>query len=585
MKYSNIPAAQNVLLHCKNRGIKQIVISPGSRNAPLIISFTEDPFFVCFSIIDERSAAFFALGLSQQSKEPVALVCTSGSALLNYYPAIAEAFYSDIPLVIISADRPSYKIDIGDGQTIRQKDVFKNHIGYSVSLGQDVIHATETISSLAPHLIDETKQLQEQQNHIQKKNDLALNRALNYARKKKAPVHINIPFEEPLYGIVDKMIVSPQIDSTLIRTAENITDIDHFRQLWHNTHRKIILIGVNQPNAIEQKYLDHFARDPSVLVFTESTSNVHHDNFLSNIDSVIAPIEKSEDREAIFKNLQPKILLTFGGMIVSKKVKAFLREYPPEHHWHVDEKKAYNTFFCLSHYFKMPPNKFFKEFLKEPESVPSNFQAHWFDVKLKYRNKRSVYLKKIPFSDFLALHHIFKRIPRKYNLQLANSTIVRYAQLFDLDPTISVYSNRGTSGIDGSISTAVGAAVHAKEPTLIITGDLSFFYDSNALWNKYTRSDFRIILINNHGGGIFRILPAGEKDKNFETYFETVHDLNAEHLCRLYNVDYQVVVDLINLKSNLSTFYRSSDKPRLLEIITPRKINDKVLLDYFEFIS
>ena len=132
--YSDIPSAQTLVLYFQSVGIKNIVISPGSRNAPLTLSFTKNPFFKCFSIVDERCAGFFALGMAQQLNEPVAVVCTSGSALLNYYPAVAEAFYSDIPLIVVSADRPNHKIDIGDGQTIRQDNVFKRHIGYSANL-------------------------------------------------------------------------------------------------------------------------------------------------------------------------------------------------------------------------------------------------------------------------------------------------------------------------------------------------------------------------------------------------------------------------------------------------------------------
>jgi 2-succinyl-5-enolpyruvyl-6-hydroxy-3-cyclohexene-1-carboxylate synthase len=176
-------------------------------------------------------------------------------------------------------------------------------------------------------------------------------------------------------------------------------------------------------------------------------------------------------------------------------------------------------------------------------------------------------------------------MPNNYLLQLANSSTVRYTQLFDMNPTLRVYCNRGTSGIDGSTSTAIGASVVSETPTLFITGDLSFFYDSNALWNNSIKNNFRIIVINNRGGGIFRILPGKENTDVFETYFETRHNLNAEHLCKMFGFEYRTANSTEILEEVLSDFYRESSCPRLLEINTPTLINDKILIDYFRFIS
>ncbi len=360
MKYSNIPSAQTVVLHCKAKGILDIVISPGSRNAPLTIGFTEDPSFNCFSIVDERCAAFFALGMAQQLQKPVAVLCTSGSALLNYYPAIAEAFYSNIPLVVISADRPSYKIDVGDGQTIRQDHVFDRHIGYSANMKQDVIHATEKVKKYAPQSI--AGNVVSEQVKIQSYNDGELNKALNLAILDKLPVHINVPFEEPLYGKIPEASVTPYFNK-IIKSDAIVEDLDGFLDHWNSAKRKMVLVGVNYPNSVEQRFLDQLANDPSVVVLTETTSNMHHPNYFPCIDSILAPIEKSDSKEQLFEALQPEILLTFGGLVVSKKVKAFLRKYKPIHHWHIDEHKAYDSYFDLSHHFKTKVNAFFDQFL------------------------------------------------------------------------------------------------------------------------------------------------------------------------------------------------------------------------------
>ena len=584
MKYSSIPSAQALVQHCKSKGIQHIVISPGSRNAPLTIGFTENPFFSCFSIVDERCAGFFALGIAQQTKSAVALVCTSGSALLNYYPAIAEAFYSNISLVIVSADRPAYKIDVGDGQTIRQDDVFHRHIGYAANLKQDVTHATAKVRNYLKNLPAE-EALAPYQLEIQDYNDTQIDKALTTAIHQDTPVHINIPFEEPLYNVLEQPTVVPFVPVTEEPLEERTKSLEQFTETWNKASKKMILVGVNEPNSIEQHFLDELAEDPSVLVFTETTSNLHHPSFLTSIDSIIAPIEKAATAHTLFEQLRPAILLTFGGLIVSKKIKAFLRTYKPEQHWHVGTKKANNTFFSLSHHFKNDPNTFFSDFLSGVLPRTSNYQLFWTNIRDAYVAKRGDYISQISFSDFLAFHHITKSIPSGYQLQLANSSTVRYAQLFDIERTITVYCNRGTSGIDGSTSTAIGASLFCSTPTLLITGDLSFFYDSNALWNNYLRADFRIIVVNNGGGGIFRILPGMTNTENYERYFETSHELNAAQLCAMYQIEYQAVRSEESLQEVLADFYLKSDQPKLLEVHTPRILNEKILLSYFDFIS
>ena len=584
MKFSTIPSAQTVAHYCKLYGIQDIVISPGSRNAPLTISFTENNYFNCYSIVDERCAAFFALGMAQQKQKPVAVLCTSGSALLNYYPAIAEAFYSDIPLVVLSADRPSYKIDIGDGQTIRQDHVFDRHIGYSANLKLDVIHATETIRNQGKGLISDTLPIEKQQEAVELFNAQELEKAIKTAIFSSAPVHINIPFEEPLYGTT--LTPNKQHNNDLVKPVEeSLNTLDDYVSLWNSAQRKLVLVGVNNPNSVEQKYLELLANDDSVVVLTETTSNLHHSNFFPSIDSLIASIEKSSHKEELFTQLQPDILLTFGGLIVSKKIKSFLRKYKPKHHWHVNNKKAYDTFFCLTKHFKFSENTFFASLFKNHVSVKSDYYPFWSKVKLGYEQKREQYVKNIPFSDMLAFLITAKLIPEKYQLHLANSSTVRYAQLVDIDKSITVFCNRGTSGIDGSTSTAIGASIYSEEPTLLITGDLSFLYDSNALWNTYLKSDFRIIVINNDGGGIFRILPGQEDTENFETFFETRHTINIEDVCKTYPLEYELATNEVELDNNLRKFFLKSAKPKLLEIKTPRLINNKILLSYFDFIS
>jgi len=554
MRFSDKPLSQIITQLCLAKQIDNIVISPGSRNAPLTIGFTEHPSFKNFSIVDERCAAFFALGMAQQLKKPVALVCTSGSALLNYYPAIAEAFYSNIPLVILSADRPENLIDIGDGQTIRQENVFANHILYSANCkeGDDYFVHNET----------------------------QINIALNTAIELQGPVHINLPFSEPLYKSVEDLQVRPQHVPARTPSEDIKEDLSPFFQQWNKSKKKMILIGVLAPGSIEEKFINALALDESVIVLTETTSNTHHKNFFPAIDQLIAPLQEED-----FKKLQPDILVTFGGMIVSKKIKSFLRTYAPKTHWHVDSIKAFDTFFSLKHHFETTPNTFLKLFLSKAESVKSPYQKNWLSVKEHRLQKHKAYVKEIPFSDFKVFSEIFKTIPRDIQLQVSNSTAIRYAQLFQLHPSLKVFCNRGTSGIDGSMSTAVGAAFASSDPTLFITGDLSFLYDSNALWNNYIPKDFKIIILNNEGGGIFRILPGAKDTEHFDRFFETKHHLTAEHLAAMYHFEYTTVKEEKSLQEKLTNFFSSSEKPKILEIFTPSEINDTVLLNYFQYIK
>lgn len=576
MKYSKIPVARSVVALCVAKDINHVVISPGSRNAPLTIGFTHHKDITPYSIVDERCAAFFALGMAQQLKKPVALVCTSGSALLNYYPAIAEAFYSDIPLVIISADRPVERIDIGDGQTIRQKNVFENHILYSANLYSELVLEKENLDP----------KLQQKQFEAQKHNEREVNLALNKAIEDKGPVHINVPFYEPLYDTVENISVDPlQIFPEIKERHYSQNQLATYAKEWNRAKRKMVIVGVAQPNAVEQKYLDILAKDPSVIVLTETTSNLDQPEFFTRIDTLIGPIEKDKDREKLFKELQPDILLSFGGMIVSKKIKAFLRNHNPKHHWHIDHKKAYNTFFCLNKHFETDVNSFFSEFFPLTENITSDYGSFWKEIKQKRQKRHEEYMSEIPYSDLKAMQLIVPIVPENSIVHFGNSSTIRYAQLFQWHESLKTFCNRGTSGIDGSISTAVGAAVSSEDPVLMITGDLSFFYDSNALWNNHIPANFRIIVLNNSGGGIFRILPGNKDSENFEKFFETVHDLKAKPICDLYGLEYVKADSENSINHGLENFFEDSDKPKLLEIFTPRKLNDEVLLEYFNFMK
>ena len=384
MMYSKIPLAQTLVSLCIAKGIHHVVISPGSLNAPLTLSFSQHPKIHAYSIVDERCAAFFALGMAQQLCKPVAVICTSGSAVLNYYPAIAEAYYSNIPVVVISADRPEYLIDVGDGQTIRQKHVFKNHINYEANLKQDITHKSTILSETHQLLPDMEREIQQ---GIQAYNEQEINKALNTAVENNGPVHINAPFDEPLYGMLDAPTVSPKVQPLVLEEEIDAEKIAKVAEIWSNSTRKMVLVGTLPPHTISRKYLEILANDPSVLVFTETTSNLRDDAFFNAIDQMILPIEKNE---ILLDEFQPEILLTLGGMVVSKKVKAILRKRQPKHHWHIHENRVFDTYFCLEHFFKMNPNHFFELFFAQTTPIESSYKSFWNAIKEDRNQKHEI---------------------------------------------------------------------------------------------------------------------------------------------------------------------------------------------------
>jgi len=581
MLYTDIPLPQAVVHYCAQYEIQHVVISAGSRNAPLTNGFVENPFFTTYSIVDERAAAFFALGIAQQLGKPVALVCTSGSALLNYYPAVAEAYYSELPLVILSADRMPHRVDIGDGQTIQQEGVFGPHLIGTASLKADVSHATATLLASNKQPYFATKPTKKEIEALQQKhlahNIEELQRIFALALAAKGPVHVNIPMEEPLYGTTTTPIAFPKISTWTNPVAD--TDFEGLKSAWKNAKRKMILVGVCQPNIDVANALHQLLEDPSVIVLTEKTSNFSHPAAIDAIDCLMAPIELEQNGGE--EELKPDLLLTVGGMIVSKKIKFFLRKHKAAQHIHIDQTKANDTFYYLSKHINAPAEVALRALTENNQPLDNHYQATILNRYHNYLKKGKTYLNRIPFSDLRVFDLVSKALPQNTHLQVANSSPIRYIQLFDLPNGTEVFCNRGTAGIDGSTATAMGAAQINSKQMVFITGDLSFFYDINGLWHNYIPNHARIIIVNNQGGGIFRILP-GEKDSpKYDTYFETIHGRNAKDMAKVFGFRYKRVRSGWGLKQALRGFFNPSKQPKILEICTPRKQNDAVLLNYF----
>ncbi len=551
-KYSKKLNVQLIAETFHSFGIEHIVLSPGSRNGALSTHFTHHPDFKTYSIVDERSAGFVALGMAQQLRKPVVVCCTSGSALVNYYPAVTEAFYQNIPLIVLSADRPEHLVDNFDGQTIRQKNVLSLHSYHSTQLTED-----ESTQALTDNLG-------------------LIKKAVFSCIQNSGPVHINMPFSEPLYEFQDTIDLN--FEEFKIPQKEKIEiETNDFAKQWNQSTKKLVLVGMQFPDSQLNEWMKKLADDDSVVVLTETTSNLHSKKFFNKIDSVIYSLS-----EETLAHLKPEILLTIGQNVVSKKIKSFFRNHPPEQHWHLDEFWQPDTFQCLTDKIQTEPIDFLEKFVPKIEQQKSHYFNDWNSIRIEKENKQQDFAKKTTYSDFKVFERLIETYPENIQIQYGNSSVIRYAQLFDHRVDNEIFCNRGTSGIDGCTSTAAGAAMVNEKQTVLVTGDISFFYDSNGLWNNYLPDDFRIILINNGGGNIFKIIPGPENSGAVESVFETRHHLSAEYLAKMFGFEYSVIQNLKELDRELPGFYSQSDRPKILEINTSEIENAAIMRKYFD---
>ena len=556
MRTTNKSGISAFIDECTRHGLKNVVCSPGSRNAPIIIALDQHPDIEAIVIHDERSAAFYALGMALQLKEPVGVVCTSGSAMLNYYPAVAEAYYQAIPLVVMSADRPEEWIDQGDGQTINQKGVYTKHIRAEVVISETIgvnDDLSEEVSS-------------------------AFEAALVGW---KGPIHFNLPLTEPLYDLEDiewdrKSKIEHSSESISLATSQKI----ELSKKWKDAPKKLILCGQLYRNPALRAKLLELSDDSSVAVLVENTSNLVGQRWVHCIDRTLAGISVDE-----IEAFQPDLLITLGDAIISKRIKSFLRDSNIKSHWRVGHAfPEMDTYRALTESFQSEPSKFIDELLKlELDRNKSDFGSKWKQRDFVIQENQKAFKEDLTYSDFAVFDTLLDYLPENCHLHMANSSVIRYCQLFDPVPSIRYFSNRGTSGIDGSTSTAAGVSIMSPDVcNVLITGDVSFFYDSNALWNNYLPSNFRIFMINNEGGGIFRIIDGPRKSDQLEKYFEAHHTNKAEHICKAHDVGYVNASSVEDIESQLASFFEQSDRPKLMEIFTPRELNDKVLKSFFD---
>ena len=551
MKQFSAKRSIQVLGHLLQQyGIEKMVISPGSRNAPLAIHFSGIDAFECFSIVDERSAAFTAMGMAKSLKKPVAISCTSGSAAVNYYPAITEAFYQNIPLLILTADRPTDFVDLFDGQTIRQKNVFHQH-----SYGDFEL------------LEDEAENAEEQ-------NFKTIKTAIELCIEKQGPVHINIPLSEPLYNLVYELPIFPEVE--IIKQEKPYEISSHLVSEFNQAKRILILAGTLDHNPELESILSQFVKNHSVVVLTEANSNLYHDKFFNHIDRYVFNFSEED-----FRTYAPDLLITIGQNVVSKKVKEFLRKAKPTKHWHIDQHWYPNTYYALTEKIDAKSEVFFGQLLPFSRLEPQAYYNLWSVLKDKRDEKHEAFCKASSFSDFKIFETLEQKIPENYHVHISNSSAIRYAELFPYSKNHQIFCNRGTSGIDGCTSTAMGYAMMNENPVILITGELSFMYDINGLWNQYIPPYTRIIVVNNGEGNIFRIIPGPSNTNAVDEFIATKHHKNVENLSKHFGFSYFKVEEEETFLRVLDNFFKADEKPKILEIDTSEIQNADVLKNYF----
>lgn len=545
-------------------GVRQAVVSPGSRNAPLLIALSRTPEITVYNIVDERSAAFVALGMAAISGDPVALVCTSGTAPLNYAPAVGEAYYRKLPLIVISADRPKEWIDQDDSQTIMQPGVYANFIKrcYDIDAGQtdsDLWYANRVINDALLAAISD----------------------------RKAPVHLNIRLREPLGTLSES--ASDSSDPLLNRAIDMVKPLgtiptSQARELGRSIAspcKILIIAGFMPPDKTLNKALMRLSRSPNIVVMTETISNLRGEYFVDSIDATLSSIKPEK-----LDSMRPDVVISTGGALVSRHVKQFLRSSRLRQHWHVGiTDNAVDCFCQLTTRIDMDPSDFFPQLASamQPHVSECDYALNWEVARRRALSLTTSYAQRAPWSDLKAFSVLIPMIPRRWNVQYSNGTSIRYAQIFGHHEYHRCDCNRGVSGIDGCTSTAIGASLAYKgDVTLFVSGDMSAQYDLSALTCRYISPRFKMIVINNHGGGIFRFIGSTSALDIREEMFCCDSGLDFIGVARACGFRTFEASDEASLHMVFKTFADEAEKPALLVINTPAD-SSEVLKNYFEF--
>lgn len=510
--------------------VTRCVACPGSRNSPIVATLAALPDFELRGATDERSAGFVACGWAARVQAPVAVCVTSGSALLNLHPAVAEAHYRNLPLLVISADRPASWIGQQDGQTLPQPGAFG------------------TLCRMSVHI-------PEAENESWHRNRLLNEALLELRHRSGGPVHINMPLTEPLFGTT----IAPLPEPRLIRrtelarmTADEETEL---LDTIDDCPRRLIALGQLPQDA---QIPPSLAAEKSFAIIGEHLCNTAI--AITQPDAILGPQPDAA--------LSPDLLITYGGCIISKRLKTLLRNNPPREHWHISPDGVVVDTFCgLTRVIEGDPAELWELIAAFAEEGDESYAERWLEP---------VPVPQFPYSGMQLVGDLVGALPEKSVLHLANSSAVRFAQLYPLPEDVQVECNRGVNGIEGSLSTAIGYAIGDERPQFFICGDLSFFYDMNALWLQGIPSHLRILLLNNGGGGIFDLIPTPN-----HPMVNGTHTASAAAWAQSCGFEYLSVRNEYDWPAALAALSTPSERPIIVEAFTNSESDASLLKQFY----
>ena len=546
---SSHPAAAVLAAVLAEHGVRHAVVSPGSRNAPLVLALHHNPDIDVRVSIDERAAAHHALGLALATWTPVPVVCTSGTAALNHGPALAEAYHARIPLLSITADRPAGVIGRGHGQTLNQAGVHAPHTIHHDVLDESIMDV-DTLATKARH---------------------AVRQALHGGPGQSAgPVHLNVPFEEPLYDLAPAVAVHTAEETALDFTS-NHADFRIPEALGVALDQgKVLVVAGPRPAAAHRT--PHATLEVNLPCLAERGACVEGPLVVHGGERLLHDGQWPEA-------LKPEAVITLGLPPMSKALRAALAGVPQ---WHVGtdlEGEGSGWDIWATFQGEVPASVL---------STPAMAHAKqtWGQAKALLQD---VHAAQTPeWSDLSAWKTLvdtwrsWDAETRPKALHVANSASARYAQWSDLGevlgPDAAFHANRGVAGIDGCTSTAVGWAAATGQATWLVTGDVAFHYDSNALLTDPVPSELHIVVMNNGGGGIFRWLPGTKHPDLFERHFETPPNRTVEAQAQAMGATHFLATNDVELRQALTNVLRTPG-PTVLEVRTPSPQSAAVLAD------
>lgn len=561
------------------QGLRYAVVSPGSRNAPLLMAIAARPLIKSRVVTDERTAAFVALGMAIATNRPVMLCCTSGTALLNYAPAVAEAFHRHVPLIVVSADRPRRWIDQNDSQTMCQPDALQNIVKRSfdipVSDGNSVECGNPAFDSEYEWYV----------------NRMANEAWIAATSGIPGPVHVNVQIDAPIGETTGTDGTSASDSVRKIKTlgGPNTLTPAQYRELAETVAGKKILVvaGFMSPDSRLNKALADFLQLPQTAICAEPLSNLHP---VGHPDACVTDLALAADEDTL-RSLRPDIIISIGGAVVSSRLKTFLRSCPNVECWTLgDTDPGVDCYQSLALHVDAGPALFFRGFasiikwmkghgMYRDENSAAGYAEAWRNARQEAIKRAEEYIGSAPWSELKAMNILLNAVPRKFNLFFSNGTAVRYACLGLAPMPHACWCNRGVSGIEGGNATAVGTAVCYAGPTMLISGDMSFSYAPEIMGLDLVPDDFKIVVLNNSGGGIFRCISATSALPIREEMLCAPRDLPLEALCHTYGWNYLRAESEASLYATLPTLFAPGR--HLLEITVDPTLSAKAFTELF----